>query len=470
MSKGGRIKQSNYKNFEIVETKFNGVVEGMSSWYDLDMTTIIDNSNERLHYSKINADQATGDTPPTNGAEIIYRAPAQHELHNLLPEAFFILGKNITSSGVAYANGGINITFAGTPLNDISEVQLLVNNEKVERIEYANLYSLIKYIFERNNTKQDKAFFRPENGSAPHTFNANTTTLVAEEFNKSIDLKLKHGNGVKNALKHYNYPIYLKDLFPFVEQHPVIIPGSEIQVRIKLLRNDNISLFRGTGVLDGVTNINKLVLWMPRVKPSSAMNERILSKLAKEQNVDVAWEGVDIVNTTEFNSARTVNWRVHNDATRVQRVVFFVRDNEQLASQEENAYLTSNKAKPVSAYILYNGERLPQLDLERDNNGDYVRMYKEYLRCARKGPTSIDSVPLSYEQFVNGYTLLCFDLSQINEDVMSFNTRAHIDFVAKFAADPAVNLDITAFIWYDKWATVRYGSGSMRITDARPFQ
>lgn len=468
MPKGGRIQQTNYGSF--------GIVDGMSSWYDLEMQTVIDNSNERLHYAKINADQATGDKPPTNGAEIVYRMPAQQDLHNLLPEAFFIFQKNITSSGVAYADGAVNITFAGTPLTDINEVQLLVNNEKVERIEYANLHSLIKYVFERNNTKQDKAFFRPSSGSAPHTFSANTTSLAAEEYNKSIDMKLKHGDGNKNALKYYAYPIYLKDLFPFVEQHPVIIPGSEVQIRIKLLRNDNVSLFKQTGVTDGQTNINKLVLWAPRVKPSDSMNEKILKMLASNKKMDVAWEGVDIVNTTDFSTANRVNWRVHNDATRVQRIVFMVRDDGQLANQDENAYLTSSRAKPQSAYILYNGERLPQLDLERDENGDYVRMYKEYLRCARKGPTSLDSVPLSYEQFVNGYTLLCFDLSQMNEDVMSFTNHAHIDFVAKFddgagaAPNPAVNLNITAFVYYDKWATINYGDGSMRITDVRPFK
>lgn len=458
MSSGGKVKKPNYSNF----------MESYSSWWDINRAVVEDYSNDSFDYQRIQSDNG-GDSPTQSN--LTYRLQTQGNRYLVPSESYLEFDFNIKSdtAGENLANGDYFVYDGGSQFF-FSEISYFIGEREVERKNYADVVEIVKRLINTPYTKQNKNNFRVQTGTAPNTFNANTLDITNTAYNKAIAKKVKGSVASLNTTQRHRIRISLKDMFEIHEYYPIAWYGQEHQLRIQLKPNNSNDIIFSGAITAAVTSVkielNKLVLWGATVRPSSEMESKLLSMRGTNSKQLLQWEACNAYQKT-FPKDQRVNWRITDASTRVQRVILMARDNAHTISQSNNSHHVSATVRPKSGiHLLYNGQKVPQIDLNNDDGNSYIRLYHEYLRCAGKGLNSMENAPLTYDEFVDNYCLICFDLSQISKDIQSFGSLATLDFSGQFN-NSGGDINLTACVFQDRFMEVENGKDAQIIQDVR---
>lgn len=457
MSSGGKVRKPNYDNF----------METYSSWWDINRAIIEDNSNDGFDYSRVQSDNG-GDVPTQDN--LTFRMQTQGNRYLVPAESYFEMEFDIVRiNGAAYtALNDQFITYDGGNQFLFSQISYYIGEREVERKTQADVAEVLKKLLNSPYTKQNKSNFRIETGTAADTLNAASATVQGSVFNKAVYHKFNRKNNPKVADLKHKIRIPLKEMFEIHEYYPIAWYGQEHQIRIQLHpRNAGNVLHRGTPAPDenGKVKIEKLVLWNATVRPSESMSKQLLEMRNDEKEHLMQWEACNIFQKN-FSSPTDINWRITDASTRVQRVVIMIRKQTALSTQKSvNSHIVPSAHRPTSAYLTYNGHKIPQIDFSTDANTTYIRLYHEYLRCAGKGKNSMDSVALTYDEFVNNYCLICFDLSQLSKEMQSFGSLATLDFSGSF--NGAGDVVVTAAVFQDRYMTTVLGKSAQLVNNVR---
>lgn len=462
--KGGAIRKPKYSNNSNFHGKMDvdNVSQGFSSWYDLNRAVIEDNSNDGMEYYKVQADNSP-DKP--DDTFLVYRMKTQSNYRLVPSESFLDLQFHLESTGVALVADDL-VVHDGDSCFLFNEISYHIGEREVERKRNADIASIVNKLINNPYSKQNKSKFRIDTGedyAGILSPTANVTDIGHKDYNKSFDKKHR-----ADATKTYRYQIKLSELFALHEYWPVSYDGQEHQVKIQLKPlTSNSLILRNTAAKASKVVLDKLVLWEATVRPSEFMKQRLLEMKQTQpgeppNELYFQWEAPNVITQT-FNSKSNIQWRISEAATRVQRVVIFYRNPANISAQDKNSHICRTTNKLSSTYLIYNGNKLPQIDFDTVNGTDYSRLYNEYLKVSGYGPNSMDNCPLTYEEFVNAYPVICFDLRQLSADVLSFGSMATLDFSANFTS--SVDVEFTACVYQDRAMTIVNSPDAMMAKD-----
>lgn len=457
MSSGGKIRKPDYNNY----------YESFSSWWDISRAIVEDYSNDGFDYQRVQNEN--GNDKPTDGQLVTYRMKTNGNRYLVPSESYFEFRFNLTQSNGADlpvddgADGPYFYVYDGGNCFYISRASYFIGEREVERRDYCDIAEIVDRLLNSPKTKQNKADWRPDTGKRVDILAEESFNHDKIQFNKGAFKKLlKDVDNNRTPSEPYNLRIALTDLFNLHNYYPIAWRGQEHQIRLQLKNPSEGSVVHTNSPTTAHVNIQRLILWSATVRPSANRQSELLAMTGDDSKQLMQWEAMNVFQKN-FGSPGTtaINWRITDASTRVQRVVIMCQNSDQSSDQTINSHVVPFTRRVTNAYINYNGVKVPQIDLTSDNGVQYNRFYKEYLRCAGYGRNSTDSAYLTYEEFVDAYALICFDLSQLDKQVDSFGALSTLDLTASF--EGAGDIILTACVFQDRAAYLQNGRDAMMI-------
>lgn len=263
-------------------------------------------------------------------------------------------------------------------------------------------------------------------------------------------------------VKQYSFRIPLRKLFSYFDYNRIIHKG--VEHKFKLYVNEqNRMLFRSNqGVdRDGRLLFTYMALWVPLVEPSKMYKELLSKQMSQGTHTTLGWNKFTYHvydNALPIGSSSPLRWTVPVSEARPKKVYLFLQRADALTSQLVNSMIFPMQSIS-KAWIKYNGKIFPEYTFDfndisvinRDavgvppaptpnvvgfpDNKSFLRVYEEFLRLSNK---QFGTIPpsITYDEFVNLYAIICFDLSRVDEDkVFNSMSKAQLDIEVQFDAN-----------------------------------
>jgi len=360
-----------------------------------------------------------------------------------------------------------------------------------------------------------KSIIKQTGAASTNATTADLAFLVDNDnYNKGMkerrDVCLSTANNTQKEIELY---IPLALLFDFYDSHDFPFRGMKHEITLDHEPDKNKYIQRGRNLNNADSHpfispsteldffIDKISLWVPRLKPSLQKTLELDTFLSSGEQMSLAWKQYNYYTSSQYpGNAGSHSWRITGTASRVTRVYIFFQNSHRFnMSTGDMTHLDYQKfdLPPITTISLnYNGHQYPNFPINVKASQKLVtdqvhlkRLYQMYVENNRKLlPQDHDKgILLSYEDFVFNYPLICFDLTNVeprvyenvssSEITVSWQTDAENlfpnTFVARAGAGLAQSLHYTsgvtpyyccAVVESDKQALLKGISGKMVVT------
>jgi hypothetical protein len=223
-----------------------------------------------------------------------------------------------------------------------------------------------------------------------------------------------------NTSRILSVHVPLKSVFGFLRSFQDVTKG--IKLGLRLTRNDNQKLLLGSA---GTVVINKIIWWVPQVRPNPSVIPKLEAKLSSQELHTVPFLDTQIYRgnlmlqqaSDQIFQIRTkrkrpvkvyvvfqTQARLEGDHTTVKRVF------DHINITKLRVVLNATTQYPEKEYVtLFGGAPPPPPANIQD---DYARVYSEYLRCALRDHDIEQGTIVTFDNFKTLFPVFCFDLSE----------------------------------------------------------
>jgi len=292
-----------------------------------------------------------------------------------------------------------------------------------------------------------------------------------EGFVKRRNRCIARGAATKKVFEFY---LPLSDLFGFYENYNAPFRGMKHEITLYKNQDPNTYLHKGGLTAAGAFAIEKISMWIPRVKPSYEKLSDLTAKFeSKAQSVlkwnDYRYEISNLINQSSLSN----QIRIGSLAGRpTYCYVFFQLNNTIIGDQEENKNLFSNLTNAGNhglsqLEMRINSHALPLqtflLDFS-DDNEDYLRAYLYLLESQGKMLSDKTGMVISYEEFKKLYPIFVFDFTRIESRMYENISASELEVRWRLHAAAPDDYRCHVIIQHDRVATMQAIDTKLMIT------
>lgn len=359
--------------------------------------------------------------------------------------------------------------------NIFDTARLTVGDRDVQTISHLDLASFVKVLTtvscEEYSTKSAEMFLyaKGENQGdlsedALEELKTSSTGKVYRnrKYNRSFEERRKRSlpevyydedDQEWKAGKYYDVQttIDLKYIFNMLEAFPnLILRNSKIDIEFKLTGNKKrlVDVVRRG---DGYTGdyhvwIKDMRLFVPELQPNNAAKYELLKMYEQERSAKYIFNEptVHLYNAHQANVSE-IEWRITTINSKPQNVFILMKRSDRVNSYEQNFQIFDN-ANVSQISVNVGGEVYPRNLMRLDfEDKKYNELYMRFLDLVRQTRANyIDEQSLvTYERFLDTYTIFWFDVSKVSET--TYSEARDITLNVKFK-DPSVRYEIYSIV------------------------
>lgn len=245
--------------------------------------------------------------------------------------------------------------------------------------------------------------------------------------------------------------IDLKYIFNMLEAFPnLILRNSKIDIEFKLTGNKKrlVDVIRKG---DGYTGdyhvwIKDMRLFVPELQPNNAAKYELLKMYEEERSAKYIFNEptVHLYNAHQANVSE-IEWRITTINSKPQNVFILMKRSDRVNSYDQNFQIFDH-ANVSQISVNVGGEVYPRNTMRLDfENKKYNELYMRFLDLVRQTRANyIDEQSLvTYERFLDTYTIFWFDVSKVSET--SYSEARDITLSVKFK-DPSIRYEIYSIV------------------------
>lgn len=262
--------------------------------------------------------------------------------------------------------------------------------------------------------------------------------------------------------------IPLSRIFGFHKDIQKVFFGHEHSIRLTKNQITDIFHSNANGTVTG-THVPILTylsaeLWIPSLKPSLKVEKMISNQIANNSQAKISWEAcyhqqISLV----ANTIPTMEIQITRK--RPFKLIFFLQNQTDVNSYQGNPCRFINGGI-TSCRLEINGRSFPELQYEGSftagSDIDITRFYNAYLECTGKRLDLESSCVVNYNNFSNLFTMFCFNLSYLSDEVFASPTNI-FRFISNSSTPPNVAYVINCCVFYEENATVSALNGKIVV-------
>ena len=204
----------------------------------------------------------------------------------------------------------------------------------------------------------------------------------------------------------------LADVFPLLKT--TILQGTKVEVELNKISNVQEALYSTISTTGSLIAISRVVLWIPRIKPSLSALARWQEKVTATPQVQIEYENLSLHKLAYSNStAGDAVWTLSSKSNKPLRAYLVFQRPQRDTSQAHNSLefdLPVGKTNLLSKVsIRANGKETPQFPYTP--NTDYTRVLNDLYVMTGKSFSDVDSAPITRANWASLYPVFGFDLS-----------------------------------------------------------
>jgi len=240
--------------------------------------------------------------------------------------------------------------------------------------------------------------------------------------------------GLQQTQETYVLKLPLADMFSFCRDVKTVFYGTKHQVVLNLNKKTDIMIQSVQD--DGTTaspltnaniKIDKISLWMPYVKPSTAMDIKLNNFLYENKMRPLMFYPTYVFSDTRTVPAATsytMDYQVMSIIHRPVQVYFFMTHNGAGQHGMSRMAFIHNFIKNVQLKIGTENYPIRRIDVNMERK-EGLLPYQMYLDCCGIGDDKIDPA-LSEDDWYRYYPIFCFELSTLEESLFTGGKTLHI--------------------------------------------
>lgn len=254
-------------------------------------------------------------------------------------------------------------------------------------------------------------------------------------------------NQTAQAKKYVELNIPLAYLFDFYDSCRFPFRGQKHEITLYLDANKNNYILKSPNhdsgnpqtfeAADHKFVLEKISMWIPRLKPSLTRMAELDAKLASGATQLLAWKDYDFYQSPLI-TAPTYNWRVTAMQSRPSKMYIFFQKSIRSDGGQTFNKMVFDTLPLQTLEVRVNGHIFPndtlKLDLGYDANlintgdtSDYMRAYLMLLESQNKMLVDDTGMLISYEEFRTIYNLYVFDLTKMERRVYESISASEIE-------------------------------------------
>jgi len=352
-----------------------------------------------------------------------------------------------------------NVALANNASSLFSRSVVRLNNVVVESNELAHHSNHLKSLL---NFSSDYANSVGSNfGVSPDTASHNSDANCLKPVNADQTYNETHNKGFYDRRKLavagvQSYFIPLAHLIGVANVNKVMIN----QVfALELTRTSDVEVLYGADSANCKIQINKLSLWLPRIKPSPLTEATIYSAISAGLTTPYMFHTWNCYDSNNFQSGSAHTQRVVSQSERPVWVLTYATLD--VIAQTASPYHTpASSLTRVQARL--NGKLLPQIEYTELNlNSGRSRAYNDLVKYSTSFLQNKDGILINRDDYEHNL-VVAFDCRAMNENLSrSSNT---IEIIASTDAGAGVNVRLHTCVVSVKAFDMTYGGGVPRIT------
>lgn len=256
-------------------------------------------------------------------------------------------------------------------------------------------------------------------------------------------------NAICNGNNAFTITIPMRDIFGYLKHTSKISYGNTLVFDLQR-QTDYKRIIHNTGAEEGVVQLTKAVMWIPKIRPDDLTKGELEAQLASGLTTIVPFYDWKMYDYSIPNTSSDVNWDIGSLPSKPVRVVVALQNKIRRTLYTNNPGLFDN-AGCTRIWIEVNNRKYPMRDYTPNfANDDYGREFMAYLSASNKcfsGNCEVGSL-VDYKDFKDLYTLYCFDTSA--RDASMYDSTTSWNVVVRATIDPAANYHIYCMVDTEK--------------------
>lgn len=358
--------------------------------------------------------------------------------------------------------------------NIFESARLIIGDRDVQSISHVDLSSLVKVLTtvscEEYKTKSAEMFLYAKGPNQDNLSvdaldefkTSGTKVLRNSKYNRSFNERRKRSlpevyyDETEEKWKVGKYhdiqtTIDLKYIFTMLDTFPnLLLRNSQIVLEFKLAGNKQrlVDVVRkGAGYTgDYHVWIKEMKLFVPELQPNNAAKLELMKMYEEEKIAKYIFPEptVHLYNAHQVNVSE-VEWRITTINSKPQNVFIIMKRSDRVNSYTQNFQIFDH-ANVNQIHVNVGSEVYPRNVMKIDfENKKYNELYMRFLDLVKQTRANyIDEQSLvTYERFLDTYTIYWFDVSKTTET--SYSEARDITLHVKFK-DPSIRYDIYAIV------------------------
>ena len=328
------------------------------------------------------------------------------------------------------------VTIDDNAFNIFKEARYLIDDQKVESIEYLGISTLVDNIFTYNDDVKEK--------------NARHSQLWFRNDDAARMTYVRECQGTLQLL------LPLSRIFPFCKYAKHVFRG--VKHRIEFTLNDaNNLVYRGAGVENGRVKVLEMRWVVPYVEPSLTMMAKLETQLATNSTFEINWPAINVF---QHQPAQNQKLRIPLNATvhKPTKIVVITQNLNRTTSQEHNS-LEFDHLDLTECFVEINGVKYPETPIKTDfDERDIQTAYHNFLKFCDNGVSCVNM-----EMFRAYYPLMCIDVSQHPPQLYENSSFPNIVINMEFENAPANDFLVWVIVYNDRQAKFMLDQKKTRV-------
>lgn len=259
----------------------------------------------------------------------------------------------------------------------------------------------------------------------------------------------------------------VSDIFPLLDLDRVV-RGSKIEIELNKISNIKEAMFGA--LTDGTITINRIRLWIARVRPSFDALAKVEKQITAKPVVEHQYDNCRMYSINKTAASGEQNWQLVHKSNKPKQVYCFF----QLAQRNTDARLnplefdllgatgTAGSCNINRVELRANGKQLP--NIVYDPSYDHSRLVQEIYRIGGNDIDLTASSLVTYKNWKTLFPLFAFDLSEL-ESGSSYESRTQVvlDFIWNLNGTPPAAYNVYAMVVSEGQSSLDYSSGLTTI-------
>lgn len=301
-------------------------------------------------------------------------------------------------------------------------------------------------------------------GSTGVFFGLSATANTVQNIKFDPSFKSKVDRQVAVGTDYQTIRLPLKQIFPLLETGRVI-KGSKFEIQLNKISNVKEALYHDNGAVDSEIIINRVRLFMARVRPSFDTLAKVNIALKNTPKVEHVYEHMKLYSYPypDTSSGEKVFQLVTKQNKPTKVVIGFQfssrSQNEKLNPLKYDLLGSSDSCLINRIELHHNGKRVP--NIVYDPSTDYTRILDEIYRVGNVQQD--DAHAITHKNWKTMYPLFVFDCSQLEGTAYETRTQSVLELFWTLSDSPPSNYTVFALVYSEMKATYNYSDGTTTI-------